>query len=46
VGFEWPDIEGVFGKLKEETHELREAMTALRIPVSPGLKMRSETSSS
>ena len=27
VGFEWPDIEGVFGKLKEETHELREAMT-------------------
>jgi MazG family protein len=27
VGFEWPDIEGVFDKLKEETHELREAMT-------------------
>src|SRR5215207_7599571 len=26
VGFEWPDIEGVFDKLKEETHELREAM--------------------
>ena len=27
VGFEWPDIEGVFGKLEEETRELREAMT-------------------
>lgn len=27
VGFEWPDIEGVFEKLEEETHELREAMT-------------------
>jgi len=27
VGFDWPDIEGVFDKLEEETHELREAMT-------------------
>lgn len=27
VGFEWPDIEGVFDKLAEETNELREAMT-------------------
>jgi MazG family protein len=27
VGFEWPDIEGVFDKLAEETRELREAMT-------------------
>ena len=27
VGFEWPDIEGVFDKLKEETRELREAMS-------------------
>jgi MazG family protein len=27
VGFEWPDIEGVFDKLAEETHELREAMS-------------------
>lgn len=27
VGFEWPDIEGVFDKLQEETRELREAMT-------------------
>jgi len=26
VGFEWPDIEGVFEKLHEETNELREAM--------------------
>ena len=27
AGFEWPDIEGVFDKLEEETRELREAMT-------------------
>jgi MazG family protein len=27
VGFDWPDIQGVFDKLEEETHELREAMT-------------------
>jgi MazG family protein len=27
VGFEWPDIEGVFQKLEEETRELKEAMT-------------------
>jgi MazG family protein len=26
VGFEWPDIEGIFGKLQEEVGELREAM--------------------
>jgi tetrapyrrole methylase family protein/MazG family protein len=26
AGFEWPDIEGVFEKLEEETRELREAM--------------------
>lgn len=28
VGFEWPDIEGVFEKLQEETRELRDAMTS------------------
>ena len=26
VGFEWPDIEGLFGKLKEETEELRQEL--------------------
>ena len=26
AGFEWPDIEGVFDKLEEETRELRDAM--------------------
>jgi nucleoside triphosphate diphosphatase len=26
VGFDWPDVEGVFAKLEEETVELREAM--------------------
>src|SRR5947207_3045891 len=28
VGFDWPDIGGVFDKLEEETRELRDAMTA------------------
>jgi MazG family protein len=27
AGFDWPDIEGIFDKLSEETRELREAMT-------------------
>jgi MazG family protein len=26
VGFDWPDVEGIFSKLKEETGELREAI--------------------
>jgi nucleoside triphosphate diphosphatase len=29
VGFEWPEIEGLFEKLEEETHELREEIHAL-----------------
>ena len=29
VGFEWPEIEGLFEKLEEETHELREQIHAL-----------------
>lgn len=28
VGFDWPDVEGVFGKLDEEVAELREALDA------------------
>jgi nucleoside triphosphate diphosphatase len=51
VGFEWPDVEGLFDKLKEETHELREQIHAVppehlaprnqsRIP--EGLRMRLE----
>ena len=28
AGFDWPDIEGVFDKLEEETRELRDALTA------------------
>ncbi len=28
VGFDWPDIGGVFDKLEEETRELRDALTA------------------
>jgi nucleoside triphosphate diphosphatase len=26
VGFDWPDVEGIFAKLEEETGEIREAM--------------------
>src|SRR5271156_561232 len=25
-GFDWPDVEGIFAKLEEETHELRQAI--------------------
>jgi MazG family protein len=28
VGFDWPDIEGIFDKLQEETHELKEVISA------------------
>jgi MazG family protein len=28
VGFDWPDIEGVFAKLQEEVHELKEVISA------------------
>jgi len=28
VGFDWPDIEGIFDKLQEEVHELREVISA------------------
>ena len=33
VGFDWPEIEGLFAKLQEETVELREELKAL--PASP-----------
>jgi MazG family protein len=28
VGFDWPDIEGIFDKLQEEVHELKEVISA------------------
>jgi len=28
VGFDWPDVEGVFDKLQEEVHELKEVISA------------------
>src|SRR6202044_4266435 len=34
TGFDWPDIEGIFTKLEEETEELRQAMSA-RSPGPP-----------
>src|SRR5262249_45125188 len=28
VGFDWPDIEGIFDKLQEEVHELKEVLSS------------------
>jgi MazG family protein len=40
VGFDWPEIEGLFAKLSEETAELREELKAVPVPAlgaqSPG----------
>jgi MazG family protein len=36
VGFDWPEIEGLFEKLAEETAELREALNAAPISGPPG----------
>jgi ATP diphosphatase len=36
VGFDWPDIEGLFDKLAEETAELREELKAAPIKGPPG----------
>jgi nucleoside triphosphate diphosphatase len=32
AGFDWPDIEGLFDKLREETHELREHLKEFPAP--------------
>ena len=37
VGFDWPEIEGLFAKLDEETQELRQELTDLPV-APPGLK--------
>jgi MazG family protein len=36
VGFDWPEIEGLFDKLAEETAELREELKAVPVKDSPG----------
>ena len=36
VGFDWPEIEGLFAKLEEETAELREELKAVPIPLFRG----------
>ena len=36
VGFDWPEMEGLFDKLAEETGELREELKALPVNGSPG----------
>jgi MazG family protein len=36
VGFDWPDIEGLFSKLEEETAELKQELNNLAAPVQPG----------
>jgi MazG family protein len=38
VGFEWPQIEGLFEKLEEETGELREEIQKLGTPVRPPVR--------
>jgi ATP diphosphatase len=43
VGFDWPNVEGLFDKLREETDELREELK--QFPV-PGPRPRGEPSSS
>jgi MazG family protein len=35
VGFDWPEIDGLFGKLEEETSELREELQNLPSPPGP-----------
>ncbi len=32
VGFDWPDMEGLFDKLQEETNELREELKEFPAP--------------
>jgi MazG family protein len=32
AGFDWPDVEGLFGKLEEETNELREELKQYPVP--------------
>lgn len=36
VGFDWPEMEGLFDKLAEETAELREELKAVPVKGSPG----------
>jgi uncharacterized protein YabN with tetrapyrrole methylase and pyrophosphatase domain len=36
VGFDWPEIEGLFEKLAEETVELREELKAVPVTGPPG----------
>jgi len=36
VGFDWPEMEGLFDKLAEETAELREELKAVPVKDSPG----------
>src|SRR5579859_2158678 len=39
VGFDWPEIEGLFAKLEEETVELREELKAVPMPAFNGLSV-------
>ena len=38
VGFEWPEIQGLFEKLEEETGELREEIEKIPSPVRPPVR--------
>ena len=39
VGFDWPEIEGLFEKLAEETSELREELKSVPLAGPPGRKV-------
>jgi len=43
VGFEWPEIEGLFDKLDEETRELREELHQFAAHVAPSGTEQNET---
>jgi len=38
VGFEWPEVEGLFQKLEEETGELRDEIKKAPLPLRPPLR--------
>ena len=46
IGFDWHDVDGIFSKLAEETHELRRALASASPPVIPSEARNPSSSSS